>query len=194
MIIGIDPGLKGGICAMDKDGRIHALEVMPTKKVGKPKMTAPINLYELICTFKAMGGHFFIERIMAYGMNPTSCLTMGRNYGYLEACLELNRCKVTYVEPSKWCKEIHAGIDKRLKPKERSLIAVERLFPEQPFLATERCKKPHDGLIDGALIAEYGRRILYATNTVVAGSDNSDLIRPSGPVDDASARPGSLGI
>jgi hypothetical protein len=35
---------------------------------------------------------------------------------------------------------------------------ARRLWPDESFFATERCKTPHDGLVDAALIAEYARR------------------------------------
>ena len=43
-----------------------------------------------------------------------------------------------------------------------SLIAATRLFPGDSFLPTTTVKpnKPHDGIVDALLIAEYGRRLL----------------------------------
>jgi len=34
---------------------------------------------------------------------------------------------------------------------------AQQLWPDEQWLATPRCKKAHDGMIDGALIAEYAR-------------------------------------
>jgi hypothetical protein len=39
-----------------------------------------------------------------------------------------------------------------------ALIAAKRLFPNESFLATEKSKKPHDGMVDSTLICEWGRR------------------------------------
>ena len=40
--------------------------------------------------------------------------------------------------------------------KATSLNAARRIFPGETFLATPRSKKPHDGLVDAALIAYVG--------------------------------------
>lgn len=41
--------------------------------------------------------------------------------------------------------------------KPRALAKALQLWPGETFLASERCRVPHDGMIDAALIAEYGR-------------------------------------
>jgi hypothetical protein len=43
--------------------------------------------------------------------------------------------------------------------KPRALALAMALWPQESFLASPRCKVPHDGLIDAALIAEYSRRM-----------------------------------
>jgi hypothetical protein len=43
--------------------------------------------------------------------------------------------------------------------KPRALEVASRTWPEEDWLATPRSSKPHEGLIDAALIAEYGRRM-----------------------------------
>ena len=42
--------------------------------------------------------------------------------------------------------------------KARNIKAAMMLFPDQALLATERSRKPHDGLADALLIAEYCMR------------------------------------
>lgn len=48
-----------------------------------------------------------------------------------------------------------------------SIKKAQELFPDVSLLASDRCKRPHDGLADALLIAEYGRRRL------VGGQANS---------------------
>jgi hypothetical protein len=40
-----------------------------------------------------------------------------------------------------------------------ALIAAKRLFPNQKLVFGDRATKPHDGLIDALLLAEYARRL-----------------------------------
>ncbi len=78
----------------------------------------------------------------------------------LEICLIECQLPVVYVEPSKWPKTICEGIDKDLKPKVRSALAVKRLFPSQitKIPVSPKAKKMHEGVVDALLIAEFGRR------------------------------------
>jgi hypothetical protein len=41
--------------------------------------------------------------------------------------------------------------------KPAALARARQLWPAESWLASPRCSKPHDGMIDAALIAEYGR-------------------------------------
>ena len=42
--------------------------------------------------------------------------------------------------------------------KNTSIDLCKRLFPDINLLATPRSRKPHDGMAEALLIAEYGRR------------------------------------
>ncbi len=65
------------------------------------------------------------------------------------------------------------GVDQITKPsktagakpirdtKAMALVAVKRLFPDLKLTFGERATKPHDGLIDAVLIAEYARRMNF---------------------------------
>ena len=79
----------------------------------------------------------------------------------------------TFVQPKKW-QSIWEGVpiqkvptgkkNKKGEPmyktdtKATSLLAVQRLFPNIDLRASERCKIPHDGIVDALLMAEYCRR------------------------------------
>jgi hypothetical protein len=41
--------------------------------------------------------------------------------------------------------------------KPAALAKAKQLWPAETWLATNRSTKPHDGLVDAALIAEFGR-------------------------------------
>jgi hypothetical protein len=40
-------------------------------------------------------------------------------------------------------------------------MALNRLFPKEDFRATPKSRTPHEGLMDAALMAEFGRREMY---------------------------------
>lgn len=153
MFIGVDIGAKGAICALNKEGQIITLEVMPL-------IDKELNLKSLFSIFHNHRGAFVVlEKVSAMPKNgAVSMFKFGRTYGQTEALV--SACGISYelARPAVWQKVMHEGIEKKIDVKKRSLMAAQRLFPNESFLATSRSKVPHDGLVDAALIAEYCRR------------------------------------
>jgi hypothetical protein len=46
----------------------------------------------------------------------------------------------------------------KFNTKAAALNVANQIFPGAQWLKSDRCTKPHDGMIDAALLAEYGRR------------------------------------
>ena len=160
-IIGIDPGLDGGIAVMDERGLRYA-EVLPTTKLAKKREVNLAALRDLLSIdlddlnpFARDGVHVFLEHVHAMPkQGVTSMFTFGRGFGQIEGILAGLRIPYTLVSPQTWKKVVMAG-----EPKGSEILVAERLWPEQDWRASERCKKQHMGMIDAALIAEYGRRL-----------------------------------
>jgi len=152
-ILGIDPGLKGAVVLISRRGVPLEKHVMPV--VGNVLDVAAVA--KLIQATRTI--HAYLEKVTAMpGQGVASMFKFGRVYGMLEGILSSLRIPYTLVTPQAWMKELHQGIEKKLSPKERSRIAASRLFPDVDLKANDRCKKPHDGIVDALLIAEYGRR------------------------------------
>lgn len=175
-MIGIDPGLQGGIAALHQDGSFG--EARPLLVIGK-KAEARLD-YGLIVEYlqdlqsRGFGSRVVLEKPRLFAMNPMGAYTFGRLYGQLELAISISGLSVQYVEADKWSKEVHAGIDPNLKPKAKSAIALERLFPGVDLRVSEKAKKPHEGLMDALLIAEYGRRKGLGPNVATPLLTNSD--------------------
>ena len=174
--IGIDPGSAGAIVLIDSDRNV--LEMMSTPKNGKE--------YDLqsICIFlnklKNMKNvHAALEDVHAFqGSGATSNFNFGRGKMLWEMGLMAFKIPHTLVQPRKWQNVAWEGVTKtmvstsrkkkngesvkKVDTKATSLTAVQRLYPDvdlrDPNRKTDRSKKPHDGVIDALLIAEYARR------------------------------------
>lgn len=184
-IIGIDPGLDGGICIMI-DGTIVNLIQMPvytevTKKklkdcpkTGKKRYQKlrHIDVYKFAdILFAHKGADIYMEKVNPFaGMNSASSTRMAISIGKLQGVMIGMGMKFNEVTPTSWQKELwqerdrvmRANPDKKTKQgntdtKKTSLNAALRLFPTVNFIPKGK-KVPHDGLFDSALIAEYGRR------------------------------------
>ncbi len=150
-ICGIDVGKKGGVAF---------LTGAEATAVAMPTLAAFIAMLEWHAAAEA-GLHVFIEKAQSFpgGQGIASAFNYGQHFGELLGVIQALGIAHTLVRPAVWSKMMHAGT-KDGETKARSLEAAQRLFPRVSLLATPRCKKPHDGIYESLLIAEYGRRIL----------------------------------
>lgn len=178
-IIGIDPGLDGGICIMIGGTIINLiempvyLETLKTKtKAGKFKTQRHIDSHKFAdIIFAHKDAKIYMEKVNPFaGMGSASSTRMAISIGRLEGIMIGMGFEWTYVTPTTWQKDIwhekdrvmRKNPDKKTKQgntdtKKTSLNAAQRLFPTVNFIPKGK-KVPHDGLFDSALIAEYGRR------------------------------------
>ena len=155
-ILGIDNGLSGGLVMLDGRHVVEA-EVMPVCASGKG------NEYDLriICEYlRAWTPDLVIlEKAQAYPkQGGVSNFTTGMCYGIMRGILGGMQIPFDIVHPKTWQKVAFEGMAKT-DTKAMSYQVCSRLWPSQDWRASERCKKPHDGLTDAAMLAEYGRRV-----------------------------------
>jgi hypothetical protein len=154
-ILGIDPGLKGAFFLSEPYNHFGHWEMPIHNK--EPYFDGIRSILE-----KTRPDHIFIERAIPMAMGAKHAFNYGRGFAALEIAIALSKIPVTYVEPAKWQKALFDGIDSRLKPKERALIAIERLLPEVASIIPKgRTGRMHEGIVDAALIAHYGWRYAF---------------------------------
>lgn len=154
-ILGIDPGQKGAFCWLEE---VHCgrFDKMPLKEDKEIDFSA---VYSMI--LKEKPTHIFLERAMPMAMGSKHAFNYGRGFAAIEIAIQMSCIPCTYVEPTKWMKLMLDGVDSRLKPKERSIIAAKRLLPNSLNNITQnKNNKFHDGMVDALLIAAYGERVL----------------------------------
>lgn len=176
MVLGIDPGLDGGLVLLGENSEMFEKWVIPcftsystkkNSKTGKETKSTKrsldlVSLNKIFEIAKPMATHAVLEQVASRpGMSAPAVFKFGRVYGTLEGLLVAHRIPYTLCIPRVWTKVIHAGIEGGLEPKDKSLIALGRLFPTVNLRATDRSVKPHEGLMDALLIAEWGRRVLF---------------------------------
>lgn len=138
--IGIDPG-KDGAMAVLNDGEAA---VIPFDEQAYTNALCEISGQSVKCC---------LERVGAMpGQGVTSMFKFGENFGFIRGLLQANGIPYELVTPQKWKKEFGAT------DKNKSVCVCQRLFPDVSLLRTERCKKPHDGMAEALLMAEYARR------------------------------------
>lgn len=164
--IGIDIGQKGGIFI--KSPLFRKYMSMPVKEDGHLDM---LKLVSILNDFSTEFTKVYFEYLTPLHLaSKKNNWSLAIQSGAVEmACVSLG-LKYFKIPPKEWqatmCKDI-APIRKEggsIDTKERALLAVQKLYPEEKFLdpAKPKSVKPHDGIIDAVLICEYGEK--YYTN------------------------------
>jgi hypothetical protein len=174
-----DPGKNGGVAILNERGDIVFTATIP--KIGSEIDLNGLN--KLVNHIKNFGEtqHVILERVHSiFGVGAASNFTFGQVNGFIEGMIVAAGLKYTKTNPREWQKiawegvdvisnkvikyktdkktglKVENGIREKVDTKKTSLIAAKRLFPNWSFVATERSKKDHGGLVDAALIAYYG--------------------------------------
>lgn len=145
MIIGIDPGLDGGIAILSGSS-IELLESIPTeskggfikRQVDAQKLSNILRVYpDAIC---------YLEGVASRpGQGVASVFSFGDTYGTIRGVLGALNIPTYTVIPSRWKKEL------KISSKEDSLKASKDLF-NVPF------KKKDHNIAEALLIAYYGQQ------------------------------------
>lgn len=154
--LGIDPGLNGGLALLSPDGLL--VEVMPTVKDAKGKRTVDgAELARLIRGWRPTCA--IVEKVGARPKQGVcSMFSFGHGLGVVHGVLLALGIPLNQIEPRTWQKTMFAmGGSASMGPKEKALEVAHGYFPHVCFRATARSKKSHDGMIDAALLAQYGR-------------------------------------
>lgn len=170
--IGIDIGSDGGIAFIADDNLLGYGKI--------PKVGNELNIGELSDLITDWINsetkiHCIIEDLHSvFGASAKSNFAFGLNNGLIIGMLQTLRIPYTKIAPKAWQKQMWQGIRPveintgkkkkngtpkyKIDTKATSLIAAQHLFPKEKFLATDRSKIPHDGIVDAILLAEFGRR------------------------------------
>lgn len=159
-IVGIDPGLKGGLVLL-APGTYWATP-MPTR-TGRGDKGVIDGLVIAGWLLAAEPDWVVIERQGARNTFNSSGKAQRRTsaefryatgYGKILGVLESMKLKHKTVDPQVWKREILAGTD---RDKDAAVSHVQRELPDLD-LTPGRCRVPQDGLADAACIALWGTR------------------------------------
>lgn len=160
IVIGIDPGSKGYICA-SREGNVREylsiLENTPRDIANFLAKYALSPIDDVVCV---------MEEVHAiYGSSAKATFSFGEIFGLLKGLMIAYGLPYHLVQPKDWQKEIWINDDKvyesgkKIDTKKTSINAARRLFPMEDFRRTEKCKNLDDNKVDATLISEFGRRL-----------------------------------
>lgn len=147
VFIGIDPGVSGGIAAIDDNGRALGVHNMPATER---------DLLDVLCLYVNPGTQTraVLERVSSSPvMGRASAFTFGRMVGQLEMALVALQIPYDRVVPQKWQAALGARtkgiIGVRAADKNITKRRAQALFPSS---------KVTHAVADALLLAEYCRR------------------------------------
>ena len=161
-IIGIDPGLSGGIAVLTPIA--YTVHDIPTIQVvkGKKKKNR-YNVAEIVRMMKQVRdeAHLALTSVEVWlelvhampGQGVTSMFSMGQGLGMYEGVITSLEIPLNYISPVTWKKKIMEG---QGKEKGAAVYKAQQLFP-MAQLVTPRGRLI-DGRAEALLIAEYGKR------------------------------------
>lgn len=157
-IIGIDPGLTGGIAIIQDNAPVwvRPMPTLPSPK-GKGRVLDRSMIVNLIRDELDNRPRVYIERqqpMPKQGIVSTGVTMEG--YGWLQGMCEALLIPLNIVPAKHWQREMLNGVSTG-DTKAASIVQAGRLFPGVNLRPTERSKPSH-GMSDALLIAEYGRR------------------------------------
>jgi len=174
---GIDTGNNGGLYVIDSEGTPVLRSLIPKKKLYAHKKLSGMKnkmvvdypaLRKVIDSFEEFSNDIVVglEDVHSlYGMSAKSNFSFGLIKGVKMGILESSPYTYYLITPKKWQAEIwqpqdYVRDDKGKNiTKETALKAAYRIYGDIDFTGSLRARKPHDGIVDAALIAEYCRRI-----------------------------------
>lgn len=167
LILGIDPGVKGAFAMLSRDGGIVKVWQMPNtgskidfrgvheffrdmadwvEESSKTILVSSEKPFAFMPDKKAQGTVAMLNYGIGFGVVLGSAMQLG--------------CAIQQHSPKTWQAKMFKGTDARCKPKEKAYQAAKMIWHDidEHAMVFPRAKRPHDGIIDACLIAEFGRR------------------------------------
>tara|TARA_B100001123_G_C14676475_1_gene775601 strand:- start:114 stop:608 length:495 start_codon:yes stop_codon:yes gene_type:complete len=153
-IIGIDPGITGGLCFFENGEIRDVIDMpnMPEGKKNKRQINGPQVYYEFknrIIGLSKKEIAVVLEQVSAMpGQGVTSMFNFGQSFGVLKGICSAMQLPMYFVRPAKWKK--YYNLIKSNKDASRTK-AIE-VFP---YISSKLSKKKDSNKADAILIASF---------------------------------------
>jgi crossover junction endodeoxyribonuclease RuvC len=162
VFIGIDPGKDGALAVLGYRSTPILIPFSDTEYTNQLRRLVPlaytattVESVQAVWRLDPIEPFCVVEHVGAMpGQGVTSCFSFGQNFGFILGLLTAFRIPFELARPQRWKREFGCTSDKNT-----SIAVAKRLFPDVDFRRTPQCKKPHDGICEALLMAEYARRL-----------------------------------
>jgi hypothetical protein len=151
--VGIDNGVSGALAVVHR-GEDPVMLVMPVQRARKGN-EVDVGAVEYWLKKHAPSATLVLEE-PGGSKSAKAAASMAGSFHALRSVAEMMGYRWHRITPQQWQKVMLPGC-KAGDTKERALAKARQLWPGASWLATDRCRTAHDGLVDAALIAEFAR-------------------------------------
>lgn len=161
VFVGIDNGLDGAIVAIDEHDNVLVSTVMPVIKGAKRREYNILEIKRCLQEIQTPALHpepvrVALEKAQPMRDSAMTAFSIGQGYGMFQGILSALEIPYEIVSPRTWQKALLVGLSKDTKS--ASILYAQRKQPSWDLKATERSRKPHDGLADAYCLAVYARK------------------------------------
>lgn len=155
--VGIDNGVSGALALIGSAGSLVGWIAMPVQKTRKGNEVDVRGVLQFLVRHNIHPENTIVVIEEPGGSKSAkAAASMAGSFHALRALFESRHYKLIRVTPQQWQKPMLKCGKGDTKPV--ALQMARSLWPDESWLETERCTKPHDGAVDGALLAEFARR------------------------------------
>ena len=159
--IGVDCGLDGALVFIHNND-IHSMIEMPTVKYGGKRFIDIDKLAHMFNSDNKRKSHVaIVEDPGGHAPSAAGLRSMTHSFAVIKTLLVANRIKHHCFHARKWQSDFFKkpkDFIGKFDTKKSALESANKIWPNTDWRRTQRSKKPFDGFVDAALIAEYGRR------------------------------------
>jgi crossover junction endodeoxyribonuclease RuvC len=160
VVIGVDPGLNGGVAALTLQGRVIFARPMPTCPSLKGRDVDARALHDLLSAVGRRATLAVVEKVASRPkQGVVSVFNFGVGYGIVRGVLGSIGVPLKLVTPQAWQKFVFRDLAFQPDTKAMSAAFCTASYPGVSLLAGPRCRVPHDGITDALCIAEYARLV-----------------------------------
>lgn len=162
--LGIDNGLTGGLVAISSHaGSVIERIVMPIRPIISSRGKSKGNEVSGVAVARFIRERRESDKITVVLETPgkfsagvMAVSSMWHSYGIICGVLETLEVRYHTIAPRTWQAHMLPNCATG-ETKPAALKLAKETWPNETWLRSEKCTKPHDGMIDAALIAEYAR-------------------------------------
>lgn len=169
MFIGIDVGLRGGVCFLENQ---NSYEVVPTPLFTKPNGKKWMDVFALEEFITKEDRHkkvklALIEHQHVFpGQGAVSSASLMAQYHHIMGMFQIWQLNYQTPRPTEW-KEYYdlVGGKKAREERKKASIAKAKSISNNDFKEKEKSKVDHDGMAEAYLIALYAKHIHENNNS-----------------------------